>query len=92
MPIQCDIYKSAVCAQTYLYIKKGASLDDIPDGLRQMLGELTQFLSLELTVNSQLAQVTAKDVIRDIDKQGYFLQMPPADLLNTQIPSSGYIQ
>ncbi len=66
--------------------------NDLPDGLIRLLGDLSQFLNLDLDESSTLAQVEARDVITALDDQGYFLQMPPAELLKLQIPGSGFVQ
>ncbi len=92
MEILCDIYTCAKKADTYLYLKAGIALEELPDGLLILLGDLKQFLSLELNESSKLAQVSALDVLAALDKQGYFLQMPPSESLESQVPASGYIQ
>ncbi len=92
MEIICDIYTCAKKADTYLYLKTGIALEELPDGLLVLLGDLKQFLSLELNESSKLAQVSALDVLTALGEQGYFLQMPPAESLGSQVPASGYIQ
>ncbi len=92
MEIICDVYTCAKKADTYLYLKTGIALEELPDGLLILLGELKQFLSLELNESSKLAQVSALDVLTALGERGYFLQMPPAESLESQVPASGYIQ
>lgn len=92
MKAKCSVYKSANKAETYLYLKTGHHIEDLPDGLQQLLGELSQVLQLDLHESSNLAQVKACDVIESLNDQGYFLQMPPGDRLESQIPGTGFIQ
>ncbi len=92
MTIKCDVYRCSKKADTYLYLEIGKDKNDLPDGLIHLLGDLSQFLNLDLDDSSRLAQVEARDVLVALDKQGYFLQMPPAELLKLQVPGSGFIQ
>ena len=92
MKIKCGVYRCAGKADTYLYLKAGMKPDDLPDGLRQLLGELNRFLELELSESSKLAQVKPEEVLDALHTQGYFLQMPPAERLRDQVPGSAYIQ
>ena len=92
MEIKCDIYTCGKKADTYLYLKSGTALEELPDGLLILLGNLKQFLSLELNKSSKLAQVSSLDVLTALGEQGYYLQMPPGDLLKSQVPGSDYIQ
>ena len=82
MKFKCNVYRCSKKADTYLYLDAGMDKDDLPDGLIRLLGDLSQFLNLDLDESSTLAQVEARDVITALDGQGYFLQMPPAELLN----------
>ncbi|MEE9447050.1 MAG: YcgL domain-containing protein, partial [Arenicellales bacterium] len=72
MTIKCDVYKSARKANTYLYLEAGVPHDELPDALQSLLGELSQFLRLDLNPESKLAQVKPEDVITSIKEQGYF--------------------
>lgn len=92
MQIKCDVYKCDRKAETYLYLKSDIELVDLPDTLKSLLGELTQFLSLKLSPDSKLAQVAVRDVLAALNDQGYYLQMPPAERLKTQTPGSGFVQ
>lgn len=92
MKAKCNVYKSANKAETYLYLKTGHRIEDLPDGLRQLLGELSQILHLDLCETSKLAQVKALDVIESLNQQGFFLQMPPGEHLKSQTPGTRFIQ
>ena len=92
MKVKCGVYRCSRKADTYLYLKTGLKIDELPEGLLTLLGELTQFLNLALDDGSKLAQVDASEVIAALEHQGYFIQMPPAEELAKQAPESGYVQ
>jgi hypothetical protein len=92
MKINCNIYKCANKANTYLYLKSGVQTQDLPDGLQLLLGGLTQFLNLELDESSNLAQVGAGHVLAALDDHGYFLQLPPGNELPTRTSGEGFLQ
>ena len=92
MKVKCGVYRCARKADTYLYLKLGLKIEDLPEGLLTLLGDLDQFLILDLDEDSKLAQVSAADVIAALEEQGYFIQMPPAEELQAQVPESGYVQ
>ena len=92
MKIICDIYKSANKAQTYLYLKKELDMQELPEELSQLLGELSLVMRLAMDDATKLAQVKAPDVLASLKEQGYFLQMPPGEYLKTQAPGQDFIQ
>ena len=92
MKIFCDIYKCANKSQTYLYLKKELGTEEIPEGLSELLGELTRVMSLILDESTTLARVEPLDVIESLQEQGYFLQMPPGEYLKSQTPGQGFVQ
>lgn len=92
MEIKCDVYKSDIKADTYLYLKTGIEQDDLPEALILLLGELTQFLSLALNPNSKLVLANTADVLHSLNEQGYYLQMPPGEVARKQAPGTGFVQ
>ena len=75
--MQCVVYKSLKQSDYYLYVSKDDQLQRVPGGLRQLLGRLEQVMELELSAARPLAQADVLQVIRQIEAQGYYLQMPP---------------
>ena len=92
MEIKCDVYRSSNKPDTYLYLDADILPEDIPDTLKQLLGELTAFLNLSLTRQSKLAQADIAEVLQSLSDQGYYLQMPPGEKAQQQVPGSGFIQ
>ena len=64
----------------YLYINANKTTDDLPDELLKLVKQLTHVMELDLTKTEKLARVNIKEVIQALEKQDYFLQMPPKDM------------
>ena len=92
MKIKCEVYRCGKKADTYLYLKDGMDLEDLPAELLELVGELTPFLQLELSESSKLARVETNDVLLALADQGYYLQLPPGEMLKSQAPGSGFVQ
>lgn len=76
-----SIYNSRKREEMYLYVKKGADLQQtVPVKLLEALGTALPVFDLLLTPERKLARAEASEVLRAIDEQGFFLQMPPAEL------------
>lgn len=81
MPLKernCRIYRSSRKRELYLYLDEGALLEDLPEGLRRDLGTLTEIMTLAIGPQRRLARAQARQVLEAIEKQGYFLQLPPS--------------
>jgi uncharacterized protein YcgL (UPF0745 family) len=92
MKIKCEVYRCGKKTNTYLYLKDGMDLEGLPEEMLGLLGELTPFLKLELSESSKLARIETNDVLLALAGQGYYLQLPPGELLKSQVPSSGFVQ
>ena len=75
----CYVYKSLRKSDSYLYIKERDAFDVIPDTLRTLLGRLQFVMELDLGGRDKLANADPAEVMRLLDTQGYYLQLPPAD-------------
>lgn len=73
----CTVFRSGRKAETYLYLAQGLSYEDLPPELRQAFGEPTFVMQLKLTEERRLARVDVRQVIADLDAQGFYLQLPP---------------
>jgi len=92
MKIKCDVYRCAARADTYLFLVAEKNTEDLPGDLQALLGQLTQFLSLELSESSTLTRANTGEVLAALRQPGYYLQLPPADQLAMQTPGTGFIQ
>lgn len=88
--MQCAVYKGNKKIDHYLYIEKEGDFSQVPQALLELLGQLELVISLELSAERQLAQADVKDVMQQINAQGYYFQMPPKtgeELLNLELPN-----
>ena len=77
MKIFCQIYKSAKNTEMYLYVEKSRGLQDVPQTLMKRFGEPEAIMTLVLERGKKLARADVDEVLRNIDQQGFYLQMPP---------------
>ena len=75
--MKCMVYRSDKKSETYLYLADGWTFDDLPANLRQLFGEPAFVMRLDLAGNRRLARVDTETVRENLEKEGYFLQLPP---------------
>lgn len=75
--MNCIVFRCSGRSGTYLYLREGLSEADLPDGLRQRLGLLTEVLRLDLQPGRRLAQADAATVLAQLGAAGWYLQLPP---------------
>ncbi|WP_017939604.1 YcgL domain-containing protein [Zestomonas thermotolerans] len=80
----CSIYKSPRKNEMYLYVLKADALSRVPEALLSVFGPPQHVFDLVLTPQRKLAREDIKQVLENLDKQGFHLQMPP--------PEDDYIQ
>ncbi len=78
--MHCYIYRSTTRQDTYLFLARADDFDAVPAALLERLGALELALELELTPERRLARTTGAEVIRHIETDGYYLQLPPEPL------------
>lgn len=72
------VYKSVRKADTYLYLRDEGAFDPIPVELLEKLGPPVFVIELLLDPSRPLAREDVETVMRNLDNQGYHLQLPPA--------------
>lgn len=75
--MQCSVYKSLRQFDYFLFVRTADEFSRVPQGLMQLLGRMQKVMDLELQPQRSLAQADVHEVMRQIETQGYFLQMPP---------------
>ena len=85
--MQCWIYRSSRRDETYLYLAAEDDTQPVPDELLAAMGRLELVMELELWPQRPLARASAEQVMHDLQRKGYYLQMPPVDM-----PGQGRIQ
>ena len=73
----CRIYRSERKAETYIYVLDTLDLDELPAELRSQFGQATLVMRLDIGPETKLSRVDSVDVIRGLEREGYFLQLPP---------------
>ncbi|MFK8067078.1 MAG: YcgL domain-containing protein [Gammaproteobacteria bacterium] len=75
--IPCWIYRSSRKEDMYLYLSKKDDLEEVPDDLQKSLGELVFVMQLELSEQRKLARANVSEVMKSLNSEGYYLQLPP---------------
>lgn len=63
----------------YLYVEKRDALTRVPEALLAAFGTPQHAFDLVLSPERQLAREDIGKVLENLEKQGYHLQMPPAE-------------
>jgi uncharacterized protein YcgL (UPF0745 family) len=77
MKFLCEIFRSSRKEEMYLYVDRARGLEDVPEVLLQQFGEPESVMTIVLTPERKLARVKVGEVLAAIEKQGFYLQMPP---------------
>jgi len=75
----CSIYQSSKRSGMYLYVLKSDALERVPEALMTAFGKAKHAFDLVLSPERKLASEDITVVLENLDKQGYHLQMPPAE-------------
>ncbi len=75
----CSIYKSPRKNEMYLYVERSEALKRVPESLLAAFGAPIHTFDLVLSPERQLAREDITVVLANLEKQGYHLQMPPAE-------------
>ena len=77
--IECHIYRSKHKSGLYLYLREKDKFAAIPSVLKAKLGKLEFAFSMSLDESTKLVRLNSGDVMKKLNQDGYFLQMPPAN-------------
>ena len=75
--MNCFVYRSEKKQGMFLYLREKDDFSCVPESLMKLLGEITYSFEFDLSKDRKLVKVEAKEVIRTMNENGYFLQMPP---------------
>jgi uncharacterized protein YcgL (UPF0745 family) len=73
------IYKGERKPDAYLYVDFSDDLARVPEVLLNQFGNLTEVMLLKLDAGRQLARADAVEVLKQIESNGFYLQLPPPD-------------
>ncbi len=92
--MHCDVYKFPKHDDLYVYIARPDYPDDtdeikdwlgvLPKDFRSRLGTSKFVMHLDLQATKKLARVDKDEVFSKLKSQGYFVQMPPQDVMRRQ--------
>ncbi|HIQ15488.1 MAG TPA: YcgL domain-containing protein [Leucothrix sp.] len=84
--MNCFVYRSNNKPGLYLYLKEKDNFNEVPESLIRLLGETKFSFEFDLGKNRKLVRAEAKEVLRIMKENGYFLQMPPpkSDILEKE--------
>ena len=84
--MNCFVYRSNNKPGLYLYLKEKDNFNEVPESLIRLLGDTKFSFEFDLGKNRKLVRAEAKEVLRIMKENGYFLQMPPpkSDILEKQ--------
>ncbi len=60
-----------------MYIDKQDDFSSIPEAILKSIGIPSFVMELNITPERQLAREKASDIIKGIEENGFFIQMPP---------------
>ncbi len=73
-----EIFKGNKHEEMYLFVDQKEGMKSVPEDLLATFGKLESVMIFPLTDSKKMARVKASEVLESIERQGYFLQMPPA--------------
>jgi uncharacterized protein YcgL (UPF0745 family) len=80
MIMKCAIYRSNKKELTYLYLPEADDLSRVPEALMNLISPVERVFEFDLTPERKLAQEDPVEVLKQINEQGWFLQMPKQEL------------
>lgn len=85
--MNCFVYRSEKKQGMFLYLSKKDDFSCVPESLIKLLGETTYSFEFDLSKDRKLVKVEATEVMKNMDTNGYFLQMPPpkSELLGVKL-------
>jgi uncharacterized protein YcgL (UPF0745 family) len=75
--ILCNIYKSGIKDEMYLYVHKVDELKKVPEQLLSLFGKPIFVTTMFISADKKLARANVVDVLQSMIDKGFYLQMPP---------------
>ena len=79
--MECHIYKGKRKQDHYLFLPADSSLDEIPESILQLLGEIQHVMKIDITSDTHLAQSEPAAVLETIKEKGFYIQLPKKDTI-----------
>ena len=81
----CHIYRSNLKPDTYLYLLKRDDFSAVPQDLMKVFGEPEYSFSFDLQPERKLAKENTSEVIANLEKQGFHLQLQADELIEQML-------
>ena len=78
MSLSVKVYRSAVKQDMYIFVAEDEEFSRVPLELQKRFGRPIEAMSIVLDGNRVLARADAVTVLEQIQREGFYLQMPPA--------------
>ncbi|MET0091712.1 MAG: YcgL domain-containing protein [Candidatus Thiodiazotropha sp.] len=75
--LECWIYRSPRKDEMYLYVCREDDFSTVPEALLNRFGTPQRVMSLILGPERKLAREDVNQVLKNLESQGFHLQMPP---------------
>ncbi len=75
--MECSVYKSLKKIDNYLFVEKEGDFSRVPQDLLGLLGHLELTMAITLSKERKLARADPLEVMRALEQDGYYLQLPP---------------
>lgn len=73
----CAIYKSPKKDEMYLYVAKRDDFSSVPNELLAVFGKPQFVMLFNLSGEKSLARANKQEVLEKINREGFYLQLPP---------------
>ncbi len=77
--MQCYVYRSSRKPKTYLFLSQRDDFARVPESLLRLFGDAEFSFEFELSAERKLIQAEASEVQRNLQENGFFLQLPPGE-------------
>lgn len=71
-----SVFRSSRKKDTYIYVRRGQTWDELPESLRGIFGQPVHAMDLVMTADRKLARTTGQQVLEAIAEKDFYLQMP----------------
>ncbi len=81
----CSVYRSVKKEGIFLYIRSGYSVTELPQDLKDLVGQTYHVLNLDLSKVTRLQQVDPKELEQRLQDEGYFLYVQDPQGFNAKL-------
>lgn len=83
--MQCYIYRSQRKKGAYLFLVQRDDFSCVPEALMRLFGTAHFSFEFELGPEKSLAQGSSQEVMQHLQQNGFYLQLPPSELMDQRI-------